>query len=69
MSVIEVPMFDVDELCAGSGPRAGRNDPVQSHKAADRSQRTMHATNHLDEKVYQITAKGREALNSGKVMR
>ena len=37
-------LFDVDDLFSGSGPRVGRDAPIQSHMAADRSQRTMHAT-------------------------
>lgn len=32
------PMFDVEELLAGSGPRARRSDPETSHIAADASQ-------------------------------
>lgn len=43
-AVVDTPMFDVDDLCTGSGPRVGRDAPIQSHMAADRSQRTMHAT-------------------------
>lgn len=130
-AVVDVPMFDVEDLFTGSGPRVGRDAPIQSHMAADRSQRTMHATkravlelvqqngemsgsdlndlyqlraalqgwgkvsfdtprkrageladagflkfrtqtsegNHLDEKVYSITAKGRAVLESEGVLR
>ena len=38
------PMFDVQELLAGDGPRARLSDPVQSHMAADRSQATVKPT-------------------------
>jgi len=36
-------LFDEDTF-TGSGPRVRRTDRVQSHMAADRSQRSMHAT-------------------------
>lgn len=38
------PMFDVEELLAGSGPRARRSDRVTSHIAADASQVHLHET-------------------------
>lgn len=34
------PLFDED-VFTGSGPRAGKDDPIQSHMAADRSQKTL----------------------------
>jgi DNA-binding PadR family transcriptional regulator len=42
MTITDTPLFD---LAVGiEAPRARKADRVQSHLAADRSQRTMHAT-------------------------
>lgn len=38
------PMFDVEELLAGSGPRARKTDKITSHIAADASQEHMKET-------------------------
>lgn len=38
--IIDLPLFDED-MFTGSGPRARLTDPIQSHLAADRSQRTL----------------------------
>lgn len=45
MTITDTPLsiFDTNVVAPlnGDGPRAGRNHPVQSHMAADRSQRSM----------------------------
>ncbi len=40
------PMFDVEELLAGSGPRARATDKLTSHIAADASQLHLHEAKH-----------------------
>ncbi len=41
---LQPTLFEQVEPLNGSGPLAKLNHPVQSHKGADRAQRTMHRT-------------------------